>query len=213
MSLLAALARGEDLRSDAAHAAFQTLLGRSGPLLSVGGGPSRVHPRLLNLNLLCERGVDIAADAYRLPLGEGSVAGVHCEAVLEHLEWPDRAVAEMFRVLGSGGVVFAATPFLQPYHAYPDHYQNFTLRGHVRLFERAGFRVRDSGSCVGPTFALVDLAANYAREFTPGRVLSRVAERGTRLLGRALRIADVRLRHHRSADRLCSSSFVLAEKP
>jgi ubiquinone/menaquinone biosynthesis C-methylase UbiE len=76
------------------------------------------------------------------------VAGLHCEAVLEHLEFPDVAVGEMFRVLRPGGLVFAATPFLQSYHGYPDHFQNFTLHGHQRLFERAGFSILQSGTCV-----------------------------------------------------------------
>jgi SAM-dependent methyltransferase len=211
-SLLAALARGDDLRSAAAHAAFEQLLATDGPLLSVGGGPRRIHPRLRNLNLLCERGVDVAATAYALPFADGSIAGVHCEAVLEHLETPDRAVGEMYRVLRGGGLVFAATPFLQPYHAYPDHYQNFTLRGHRRLFERAGFEVLDAGSCVGPTFAMVDLAANFAREYTPGRLPSRILERLIRVAGPLLRVPDLALRHHRAAEKLASSTFVLARK-
>lgn len=137
---------------------------------------------------------------------------MHCEAVLEHLEFPDEAVREMYRVLRPGALVFAATPFLQPYHAYPDHYQNFTLQGHVRLFERAGFQVLDSGTCVPPTFALVDLIANYAREFVPGRVPSRIAERTMRAAGNLLRLPDLRLRHHRSSSKLASSTFVLAQK-
>jgi SAM-dependent methyltransferase len=207
-----ALTRGDDLRSAAAHAAFEKLLQREGVLVSVGGGPTRVHPRLRNLNILCERGVDLVGTAYQLPFPDATVSGIHCEAVLEHLEFPDRAVAEMFRVLRPGALLFAATPFLQTYHAYPDHYQNFTLRGHVRLFERAGFRVLDSGACVGPTFVLVDLLANYAREFVPGRVPSRALERAVRLVGRVLRLPDVRLRHHAAAERLCSSTYLLAEK-
>lgn len=212
LSLLAALARGDDLRSAGAHAALQRLLDTPGPLVSVGGGPTRVHPRLANLNIVCERGVDLVATAYALPFAARSVAGIHCEAVLEHLEQPDLAVREMHRVLRDGGSVFAATPFLQPYHAYPDHYQNFTLRGHRRLFERAGFEVLDAGTCVGPTFALVDLAANYAREFTPGRVPSRILERAIRLGGRLLRVRDIALRHHASSEKLASSTFVLARK-
>jgi predicted SAM-dependent methyltransferase len=31
--------------------------------------------------------VDVVADAYALPYATGSVDAVHCEAVLEHLEW------------------------------------------------------------------------------------------------------------------------------
>jgi SAM-dependent methyltransferase len=207
-----ALSRGDDLRSAAAHAAFETLLGSNGVLVSVGGGPTRIHPRLRNLNILCLLGVDLTADAYRLPFADASVSGVHCEAVLEHLEYPDRAAAEMHRVLKPDALVFAVTPFLQPYHAYPEHYQNFTLRGHARLFERSGFTIVGAGSCVGPTFAMVDLAANYAREFTPGRVASRAMERAVRFLGRAVRLPDVRLRHHGAADKLASSTFVLARR-
>jgi SAM-dependent methyltransferase len=206
------LFHGDDLRSAAAHAAFETLISRQGPLLSVGGGPRRIHPRLRNLNIAFGSGVDVAGTAYALPVGDASLAGIHCEAVLEHLEFPDTAVAEMFRALQPGGVVFAATPFLQPYHAYPDHYQNFTLRGHTRLFERAGFSVRDAGTCVGPTFALVDLLANYVRELTPGRLPSRVLERLVRAGGRIARLPDVVLRHHRAAANVASSTFVLAEK-
>jgi len=217
---IAAALRGDDLRSAASHAAFEklitrkseTLRGFEGRLLSVGGGPNRIHPRLTNLNILCTRGIDVTATAYALPFRDATVAGVHCEAVLEHLEFPERAVGEMMRVLEPCGLVFAATPFLQPYHAYPDHYQNFTLRGHVRLFERAGFRILDSGACVGPTFAIVDLLANYAREFTPGRVASRILERAIRAAGRVLRLPDLALRHHGHAPILCSSTFVLAEK-
>jgi len=209
------LAKGDDLRSSAAHAAFETLLDktRDGAIVSIGGGPTRIHPRLVNLNIVCAKGVDLVATAYRLPFAEGSIAGLHCEAVLEHLEHPEQAVVEMMRVLAPGGVVFAATPFLQPYHAYPDHYQNFTLTGHRRLFERAGFSIASSGTCVGPTFALVDLFANYAREFTPGRWPSRLLERAIRVGGRALRLLDVRLRHHEKSSLLCSSTFVLATKP
>ncbi len=206
------LTHGDDLRSAAAHAAFETLISLPGPLLSVGGGPRRIHPRLRNLNIVFADGVDVAGNAYALPFGDGSLAGIHCEAVLEHLEFPGTAVAEMFRALRPGGVVFAATPFLQPYHAYPDHYQNFTLRGHTRLFERAGFTIHDAGTCVGPTFALVDILANYARELTPGRLPSRILERLVRVGGRVARLPDVALRHHRAAANLASSTFVLAEK-
>ncbi len=108
--------------------------------------------------------------AYALPFASCSVDAIYCEAVLEHLEHPELAVAEMHRVLRHGGQLFAATPFLQPYHGYPDHFQNFTLSGHVRLFERASFGITASGTCVGPAFALVDLLSNFLREFLPTRL-------------------------------------------
>lgn len=160
-----------DMRSPASEEAFQSLFSglETGALcISVGGGPTRVHPALVNVNIGLFPNVDIVADAYELPYADGVVATVHCEAVLEHLEFPETAVREMYRVLRPGGRLFAATPFLQAFHGYPDHYQNFTLTGHVRLFERAGFSILSAGTCVGPTFAIRDLVANYLRKSLQG---------------------------------------------
>lgn len=181
--------------------------------LSVGGGPAYIHPRLLNLNIEPFTNVGVVGSAFDLPFRDGSVAAVHCEAVLEHLEYPDRAVQEMRRVLAPGGQVFAATPFLQVYHGYPDHFQNFTLNGHVRLFERAGFEVISSGPCVGPTFALIDIFSNYLRESLPTRTLSRSAYYLSRLALSPLRLFDRRLLRHASSSIGASSTFVHAVKP
>jgi SAM-dependent methyltransferase len=133
--------------------------------------------------------------------------------VLEHLEHPDRAVAEMLRVLRPGGLAFAATPFLQSFHGYPSHYQNFTLEGHRRLFENAGFEVVDLGTCVGPTFAIIDLLSNYARSYLPGRWLSAGGAWSVALLGALFRPLDRRLSRHPNAHRLASTTYVLARKP
>lgn len=171
-----------DMRTAGSRAAFEAIFQDLPPdalCLSVGGGPVRVHPALVNLNLGPFANVDVVADAYALPYSDGSVDAVHCEAVLEHLEFPDAAVLEMHRVLRPGGKAFAATPFLQSFHGYPDHYQNFTPTGHRRLFERAGFEIIAAGTCVGPTFALRDLSINYIRSILPGGRMGRL---GSRLL-------------------------------
>ncbi len=125
---------------------------------------------------------------------------------------PEAAVREMMRVLGPGGQVFAATPFLQVYHSYPDHYQNFTLTGHGKLFERAGFEIEDSGVCMGPTFALLDVMANYCREYVPTRVLSRGAFYLLRLCAFVLAPLDRWLNSRANAHVVASSTFVHAVK-
>jgi SAM-dependent methyltransferase len=169
-----------DMRTAGAQQAFEAIfsdLPQDALCLSVGGGPTRAHPALVNLNIGLFANVDVVADAYELPYADGCVDAIHCEAVLEHLEFPDAAVREMHRVLRSGGRAFAATPFLQSFHGYPDHYQNFTPTGHRRLFERAGFEVLSAGTCVGPTFALRDLATNYIRNILPGGKPGRIGSR------------------------------------
>jgi SAM-dependent methyltransferase len=157
--------------------------------------------------------VDLVADAHDLPFSADSISALHCEAVLEHLERPERAVSEMFRVLRPGAHVFAATPFLQAFHGYPDHFQNFTLAGHTALFARSGFDVIDRGACVGPAFTLVDLASNWARENLPGRLLSRAAWLAIRVVGKAFIQLDRVLLRSEGSHRLASTTFVLARKP
>lgn len=202
-------ARG-DHRSPGSQAAFEAVIGDSDAdslCLAIGGGPLRVHPRLINLNIDRFANVDVVGTAYSLPYADGAVDAVHVEAVLEHLEYPGRAVAEMFRVLRPGGQVFAATPFLQGFHAYPSHFQNFTRVGHDRLFCRAGFEVVASGVCVGPTFALTDLTSQYLRHYLPGRIVSRGMERLALLASLLVRPFDRTLHHRPDAEWLASSVY------
>jgi SAM-dependent methyltransferase len=205
-----------DMRTEESEEAFRaSLAGLPDDALcvSVGGGPARVHPALVNLNIGVFPNVDVVADAYSLPYADGVVDAFHCEAVLEHLEFPEAAVAEMFRALRPGRLAFIATPFLQVFHGYPSHFQNFTLIGHRRLFERAGFSVVSAGTCVGPTYMLRDLTANYLATVLPGgrvgKLLSRLALLVTLPLLWIDRIANRRpLSHY-----LASTTFLLVRKP
>ncbi len=213
-SLASRLGQIHPPRNRRAGAALERAVGESvGAAVSIGGGPLRAHPRFLNLNLAPFPNVDLVADAHVMPFETGTIGMLYCEAVLEHLERPDSAVSEMFRVLRPGGYVFAATPFLQAYHGYPDHFQNFTLAGHAALFARSGFDVIDSGPYVGPAFMLVDLASNLAREHVPGRLPSRVAWLGIRLAGKVFVQLDRWLLRSKAAHVLASTTFVLARKP
>jgi SAM-dependent methyltransferase len=188
-----------DLRSEESQEAFRaSLAGLPDEALcvSVGGGPARVHPALVNLNIGAFPNVDIVADAYSLPYAGGSVDAFHCEAVLEHLEFPEAAVAEMFRALRPGRLAFIATPFLQVFHGYPSHFQNFTLIGHRRLFERAG-----------------DLTANYLASVLPGGRVGRLLSRLALLLTLPLLWIDRIANRRPSSHSLASTTFLLARKP
>jgi len=180
--------------------------------LAVGGGPMRHHPRLINVNISDYENVDVVADAYELPYADESVSAIFCEAVLEHLEFPERAVAEMCRVLKPGGRVFAATPFLQWYHGYPNHFQNFTLTGHVRLFARAGFSVESQGTCVGPGFALSTFGICYCQLYM--NTLLRIVFLPLALvLAAVFRRIDQVVNLMPNSHVLASSTYLLAVKP
>ena len=128
--------------------------------ISIGGGPER-NAEFLNLNIGPYPNVDIVADAYELPYADNSVDAVCCAAVLEHLEFPDKAVSEAARVLKPGGEAFFETPFLQPYHGYPNHFQNFTLSGQERLLLRHGLAIVSSGVSVGPSHVFYHIVTSW----------------------------------------------------
>ena len=73
----------------------------------------------------------------------------------------------MFRVMKPGAIAYVCTPFMQGFHGYPSHFQNFTHVGHRRLFERAGFVVLENGVCVGPAWTLASIAAVFISEYSP----------------------------------------------
>jgi SAM-dependent methyltransferase len=204
-----------DYRSDAAGKAFLAVTAAQPPgslCLSIGGGPGRPHESLTNLNLDLFPNVDVVGDAYALPYADGSVDAVHCEAVLEHLAEPARALAEMRRVLRAGGLGYFVTPFLQAYHAYPNHYQNYTLEGHNHLLRSGGFRILDAGTCVGPTFMILDLFSLYLRHCIPSQSLARAASAAARLLTKPLRPLDRWINRSPQASILASTVYALVER-
>jgi SAM-dependent methyltransferase len=154
-------------KSDAAFNAVFASQGETSVCLSVGGGPGRSHPQLTNLNIGPFPNVDIVADAHCLPYANESVDVVYCEAVLEHLHSPVTAIREMHRVLKRGGLLFSGTPFLQQYHGYPYHFQNFTLTGHEHLYRSCSFAILESGVRFGPFYTLVDLTFSGLRNYVP----------------------------------------------
>jgi SAM-dependent methyltransferase len=157
------------VRSQRSRDALDEVIARAngGPCLSIGGGPLRAHRRLINLNIVAMDNVDVVGDAHRLPFADGSIAAVHSEAVFEHLSDPVAAAKEVARVLKPGGKAFICTPFLQAFHGYPSHFQNFTIVGHKQLFESAGLQVIEQGVAVGPTYALFNMGSIYLREYAP----------------------------------------------
>lgn len=180
--------------------------------LSVGGGPGRSHSSLVNLNVGPFPNVEVVADAHQLPYADNCVDAIFCEAVIEHLNSPSIAVREMFRVLKPGGRIFAATPFLQAYHGYPHHYQNFTLTGHEYLFSSAGFAIEESGCCVGPIYTIFNLTSKFLRYFLP-LALALPLLVVWNLFSLVLRPLDLLLNEHPNAHMLSSETYLVARKP
>ena len=77
------------------------------------------------LDIVAEYKPDIIGDIKNIPLPDESVDAVICRAVLEHIDEPFKAVAEMNRILKPGGKCLVSLPFLYPYHAEVGYYGDF----------------------------------------------------------------------------------------
>ncbi len=118
----------------------------NGWVLDAGSGlKETTEPNVVNLEIVNYPTTDVLAVGESLPFADQSFDGVLSLCVLEHVRDPFRCAAELARVVRPGGAIYAAVPFLQPYHGYPHHYYNMTDAGLRNLFE-SSFSVDQAGT-------------------------------------------------------------------
>jgi SAM-dependent methyltransferase len=95
----------------------------------------------------------VISDAHEIPFQDETFDAVWLQAVLEHVLDPAVVVAEAYRVLKPGGLIFADTPFMQPVHEAAYDFTRFTRSGHRWLFRR--FEEIEHGATAGAGTALL----------------------------------------------------------
>ncbi len=119
----------------------------------------------VNIDLSPFYGVDLVANAGRLPFAEGSCDRVACLALLEHVADPGGVVRETYRVLKPEGLVEAVVPFCHPYHAYPSDFSRFSREGLASLF--GDFAEVQVGIRTGPTTTMLTFMTYYGKLLFP----------------------------------------------
>lgn len=84
--------------------------------------------------------------------------------VLEHLPHPQRAVAEMARVLAPGGALLVTVPHLSRLHEEPHDYFRYTVYGLRTMLEDAGLRVER----ITPTAGLLSFLSHQVSTILVG---------------------------------------------
>lgn len=87
------------------------------------------------------RNVDLIGTAYEIPDKNQSFDCILCTAVLEHLEEPERALREAYRILCPGGYAIYTVPFIWHLHEEPRDFFRYSKYGLKYLFEKVGFEV------------------------------------------------------------------------
>lgn len=106
--------------------------------------------RYIAADLPPTRGVDVHADALRLPFADGSFDAVLCNQVLEHVPAPATLFAEVTRVLRPGGVLLLTTPQVWGLHHEPYDFYRYTRYGLTHLAAAHGLTIES----VAPTCGL-----------------------------------------------------------
>ncbi|MDP8247763.1 MAG: methyltransferase domain-containing protein [Candidatus Tritonobacter lacicola] len=86
-------------------------------------------------------GIDVFCAAYDLPFQSDSREFVFCTGVLEHLEEPERALREAYRVLEPGGFALYAIPLFWHLHEQPRDFYRYTKHGISYLFTKVGYEI------------------------------------------------------------------------
>lgn len=125
---------------------------------------------------------DIIGDVQHLSLADASMEAVICIAVLEHVEEPQQAVGEIYRILKPGGYCFIYVPFLYYYHPMKDYYQDyyrFTFDGIKYLTRRFNqVEIQNVRGALATVANLVPFFSKHTRVFDwLDRVLNKINSR------------------------------------
>jgi SAM-dependent methyltransferase/uncharacterized protein YbaR (Trm112 family) len=156
---------------------------RAPRVLVVGGGsvgqgmePLYENPdvEIFAFDVYRSRNIHFIGDAHHMPLPDAFFDAVVVQAVLEHVLNPQDVVAEIWRVLKDGGLVYAETPFMQQVHEGPYDFTRFTESGHRYLFRR--FEMVRSGASGGPGLQFMWSVDYLARSLFRSRTAGKLAK-------------------------------------
>jgi SAM-dependent methyltransferase len=85
--------------------------------------------------------IDVLGSAYNIPFMGDSFNSVICTATLEHLEEPEIALHECFRVLKPNSYAIYTIPFIWHIHEEPRDFFRYSKFGIDYLFKKAGFNI------------------------------------------------------------------------
>jgi SAM-dependent methyltransferase len=182
----------------------------AGVKLFLGGAGHAVPSSFVNLDIAPFPGVDVVADVQSLPFATGSIAAIECDAVLEHVQTPSKAIEECARVLRPGGFLHVVVPFCHPFHEYPRDFRRWTLDGLKDAL--SDFEIIEAGVRTGPTATLLTLLLEFVKVASPKR-LKTPAYFLCAWLVWPLRYLDLWLNRKPGAAILANHVYALVRKP
>jgi SAM-dependent methyltransferase len=170
--------------------------------------------KVVCVDILDVPGVDLVADAQDLHMVDNdSVDFVATVSTLEHVRHPDKAVAEIYRILKPGGLMYVSIPFVFAFHGDPDDFYRFSHHGIRILCEN--FEIIDSGFNRGPASTMCDLLVRFSAilfSFNSVRLYDLNRTLFSWLLF-WLKYLDFYIAHYKMANVIHAASYVIGRKP
>lgn len=113
---------------------------------------------------------DLAGTAYAIPVADESFDCALSTAVLEHLEDPNAAIQEAFRVLKPGGTLLISAPFIWHLHEAPRDFFRYSRYGLAHLLTQNGFSVIELKALAGFWVTFGVIFSYYLHNFNRGIV-------------------------------------------
>jgi SAM-dependent methyltransferase len=120
------------------------------PVLDVGCGKRKAEPGAFGIDSSPSSAADTVwdLDQYPWPLESDQFVRIHMSHVLEHLDDPMRAMAEVYRMARDGADVFITTPHFSSHNSYTDP----THKRHLAAASFAYFTGQDFATFAGSPF-------------------------------------------------------------
>jgi SAM-dependent methyltransferase len=145
-------------------------------VLDIGCGKRKIEPGAIGIDMSPDSAAEHVwnLDEYPWPLETGAFERIHMSHVIEHLEDPMRAMAEVYRVARNGADVFVTTPHFSSHNSYTDP----THRRHLAAASFDYFTGKDFPSFAGSRyrFDVVNVELTFGGNFVldgMGRWLAR----------------------------------------
>ena len=196
---------------------LREMLARQGDdalMLNIGAGETRLHAKMMTLELEAGPGIDHVGSVEALPFADATLDLIVTQEVLEHVSDPFKAMQEIYRVLKVDGESYVQLPFIIGYHPCPADYWRFTQSGIVQLAEQAGFKNVVSKRALGPSIGFYRIAVEFfALLFSrPIPKLYHAMKGAAALVLYPVKWLDILLNSHPEADRIGGGYLIILKK-
>ncbi|MCK4820307.1 class I SAM-dependent methyltransferase [bacterium] len=150
-----------------------SMIPEGGKIADLGAGGRKITPATISIDFVKVGDTNIVADIHKVSLQDETVDCVFCTGTLEHVEYPEKVVKEIRRILKKNGIVYIDVPFIQCYHPDPVDYWRFTIKGIELICVRNGLVKIETGVNIGSASAVTWVLMAFFQSIFSNRVINK----------------------------------------